>query len=298
LRKLDFVHRSRNWKLKLVERSTRRFRASNESDPSVKVAEIPRPSSHQALIDWEDDEPQPLPPRFREAIRPVEPNRGRLLTAIAGIGALAVAGSLVSSSAPPPDMRREIASDGKKMGAAAGHPAPEAPLGNRIENAMADLPREDLNASEEKKGFIRSVRPDLMPPDADGLPAPAAMSLPGSSATEPSSQPPSREASREPASDEPGPEIQDLQDKAKPVPEETKHKNVERRKVAKGDRAGRRASMRAHGRAGLRSGVRRARANMTPVAAPATPGPFGPFTSQPSTRPAEPSSVRQSQPPG
>ena len=73
-------------------------------------------------------------------------------------------------------------------------------MGRRIEDEIASLPREPLNAEQDKEALLRAARPDLVPPQSDGAPAlsPPA-SAPDARDFAPSPQqalPPTGEASR------------------------------------------------------------------------------------------------------
>jgi hypothetical protein len=97
-------------------------------------------------------DPPSLPPRFDEDVAPLTPSRRAVLPAVtfALVGALVVAASAVCLSGLPWTIRNEIADgEGKKTGAISAAPM-KAYLSSRIDTAMADLLREDLNASEEK----------------------------------------------------------------------------------------------------------------------------------------------------
>jgi hypothetical protein len=150
-----------------VERSTPRFAGPHAyRHPPIKVAEIPRPLWQQPLIDWDDDDPPPLPPRFDPEVAPLTPGRRPLFVAIAATTfAAVVIGMAVLYLYGPP-----WAINGNTGAAATFAGRVMAPsLSSRIDTALGDLPREDLNASDEK-ALIRSIRPELMPPGVAGSP--------------------------------------------------------------------------------------------------------------------------------
>jgi len=159
-----------------VEKSIKRFRGYPESHPPITVAEIPRPLWQQALIDWDDEDPPPLPRHFDDDVTPPTPSRRRLFIAIAAVllGALVFGTSLAYLWALPWTVRNEIAdAQRKRAGGASGPQIGEADLGSRIDIAVASL-RENPNASEEKRALIRSVRPELPPAPSNELSPPRA----------------------------------------------------------------------------------------------------------------------------
>ncbi|MCA1454178.1 hypothetical protein I6F35_13265 [Bradyrhizobium sp. BRP22] len=148
-----------------VGKSIERFRGYPESYPPITVAEIPRPLWQQALIDWDDEDPPPLPRHFDDDVTPPTPSRRWLLTTITAMlfGALVLGTSLAWLWALPWTVWNEIAdAQRKRAGGASGSQIGEADLGSRIDIAVASLP-ENPNASEEKRALIRFVRPELRP---------------------------------------------------------------------------------------------------------------------------------------
>jgi hypothetical protein len=162
-RKSDFVYGSRTWTP--TERATPTSGCSREGVPPIKIAEIPRPLWHHPLIDWDDDDPPPLPARFEPEVAPRPRYQPRVAIIIALVIGLVAAGSGVGLSRLPWAIPSEIA-DGHT--AASGAQTEDIALSSRIDTAIAVLPREELNASEQRRALIRSIQPELMSPEVDG----------------------------------------------------------------------------------------------------------------------------------
>jgi hypothetical protein len=157
-RKSSCVYRSRTWMP--TERSTPASRFSREGVPPIIIAEIPRPLWHHPLADWDDDDPPPLPPRFEPDAAPRRRPRRSATIVVSLVTAFAVAGSVVGLSKLPEMADRSAASSGAQ--------GEDTALSSRIDSAMANLPQEDLSASERRQALIRAVRPQLMSSEVDG----------------------------------------------------------------------------------------------------------------------------------
>lgn len=231
-RGFDFLSRLRNWNAEPVENaSAPDCRPSPASLPPIPVAEIPRPLADTSLIDWDDNDPPPLPPRFESEIRPPAMNLGPLFGAAAtALAAVVLVTWLLNQALRPPAIQRESKpGSGQQTRSSIAPAAPEADLDRRFDSAVSDLAREHLNASEEKKALIKSVRPELVPPEVYGSPAPPAVARVAPGEFPPGSSDGTREASR---TSEPGerPEAGSGRDGAKLEPGEDrseKHREME-----------------------------------------------------------------------
>jgi hypothetical protein len=255
--------------------------------------------SRQSLIDWDDNEPPPLPPRFDDDLPSPRPERRPRFSALAfGVTPAALAGIVLALSSPDLMVRRDLAD---KTVHATSFAAAEPELSSRIETAMADLPRGNVNTAEEKKALIKSVRPDLAPPETDGLPAAPTLVARGADFDDAllpaAGNSPSAPELDEPVSDE-VPRAKDSQADKQTPPSETRKpgemkEKVEGRHASRRDhRSDERASTRALRHARLRQSVRDARASTAPASASASPStPFNAFILPQALRPIE-------QPPG
>ena len=277
-----------------------RFRRSREFYPAIPIADIPRPLSRQSLIDWDDNEPPPLPPRFDDDLPSLRPGRRPRFSALAVgvVAAVALAGTVFALSSSNLMARRDLA-DERSHAASSAAAQPE--LSGRIETAMADLPREDMNTSEQKQALIRSVRPDLVPPETGRLPVAPALAARGADFDDAllpgAGNSPSAPELDKPVEEE-VPSAKDWQAETQTPPSETKTPG-EMKEKGEGHHASRRdhrgderASTRALRHARLRQSVRDASASIAPASAPASQStPFNPFILPQAVRPIE-------QPPG